>query len=396
METGQVTLSTLHIRSEDGKNPVIPAGVRFRDTGNLAKVDRERVAKTCCSCGSMFLVETWKADRVTRCKGCRPVRVTCPGCGEKVKVIRVAVGEEVKSSGEVVKVREPHPKTCPFCDHPLNTGTRDIIRGFSMDSRRRLMRLLATLASKYLPCFVTLTFPDAFPYWREPAQWYRILRLFEHRFRRSFPSGVFFWRLETVDRKSGNHKGQVFPHYHLLVFGVEYNQLRDFVEKNWHDIAGFGDEHHLAVLKRPESVTRVNSRRGVFAYASKTVAEVMPRELAKDVQTMHQDAGGEGGYRWWGVVGDVTRFQADIIEVELTDKESTLVLRTFRKLAKAGSRAYASLTVFLSGTWLLKYVTRLFSSHGENSYRTGRRYDVPFWQWARDVGYQLPAQLAGT
>ena len=91
------------------------------------------------------------------------------------------------------------------------------------------MRSLAKLHKDVRPVFVTLTYPDSYDHYDDPDRWKRDLQAFEHRFKRAFPDGCYFWRLEVVDRKSGEHVGVLFPHYHLLVFGVEYNRLRAFV-----------------------------------------------------------------------------------------------------------------------------------------------------------------------
>jgi hypothetical protein len=143
-------------------------------------------------------------------------------------------------------------------------GRRGQIKGFTRQSRARLLELIAcVLRDAELPCFVTLTYPAKFPT-VERAK--RDLKIFLQRITRRFPSVGYIWKLEPQERGA--------PHYHLLVWGVEVKDLLGWVCKNWYEIAGDGDQMHLlfhmGVLKgsRP-CVSKVRSFRGVWAYAAK-------------------------------------------------------------------------------------------------------------------------------
>lgn len=297
----------------------------------------------CGRCGKPFTVPQWEQERHQCCRTCR----------------RELAGGEEPVRGEVTR--------------------------FSEDSRRRLMRLLATLDSETRPHLVTLTFPDTYMEYQNPEDWKRILKAFEMRFRRAFPEGSFLWRLETVDRKSGVHIGEIFPHFHLLVFGIEFNRLRFWVPGAWFETVGTGDIHHL---NAGTQVSRVLSRRGIFRYASKTVAETMSRELGKAVQAL-----GKVG-RWWGIAfrDNFNQFLSPTEELEIEDGESVQVIRYFRRLSHAFGRAYSRMTTFISGAWLVKNLVRMVApGAGKNSFRvTGRRYDVPFWLHAYQVGWLVP------
>ena len=340
METQVLGLSSSHIRSQVQNYKVLPAKVTFYGEGNLATVTRELVEKPCSKCGEPFRVTTRKAAFTHLCSCCRGV---------------------------------------------VSGGKRGEVVNFSVNSRRRLLRMLATLQKDVRPIFVTLTFSDAYQNYQEPGDWKRCLRSFEHRFRRAFPAGSFVWRLEVVDRKSGEHVGTPFPHFHLLVFGVSYGKLRSFVPGAWYEVVGTGDEKHL---KAGTQVSRIYSRRGIMRYASKTVAN-LPGELGKDIQTLAERVG-----RWWGVVvrDNFMRFVAELKELVLTDRESVHLLRAFRRLSRAFSRDYPSLTVFIDGGFLESVVPKVCAPiQAFKSYRaTGRRIDERFVYFAYRTGKWQP------
>lgn len=337
METNIPGLSTLHIST------VEPARVRFYTRGNLSTVNRSFSEKACLVCGEPFKVPTWEVERHQVCRTCR----------------RMLAG----------------------CDEPK----RGEVTHFSLDSRRRLMRLLATIDSGTRPHLVTLTFPDSYSGYQEPEDWKRLINVFQMRFMRAFPEGAYIWRLETVERKSGTHVGEVFPHFHLLVFGVEYNRLRFWVSGAWYETVGTGDVHHL---NAGTQVAKVLSRKGIFRYASKTVAETMSRELGKTVQAL-----GKVG-RWWGIAfrDNFSRFISPAEELQLEDGEAVQLIRYFRRLSHGLGRAYSRLTAFIDGAWCVKNLVRLVAPGGSgNAFRaTGRRYDVPFWLFAYQAGMLVP------
>jgi hypothetical protein len=108
-------------------------------------------------------------------------------------------------------------------------GVRGACRGFSFSSRRRMMeRLNSVSVAASLPAFVTLTFPDAvfdddvsaFAKFGKSCldAWFK-------RLRRVAPSACGFWRLEWQARKSGAHEGKLFPHFHLLIWGLETRRV---------------------------------------------------------------------------------------------------------------------------------------------------------------------------
>ncbi len=166
-------------------------------------------------------------------------------------------------------------------------GLRGSIAGFSSDSRRRLMCVIASIRRDAdLPSFVTLTYPNKFP---SPAESKRHLKIFCQRLKYFFPSVSAIWKLEPQDRGA--------PHYHLLVWGVSQHDLFSFTVNAWYEIAGDGDNNHLlfhmGLLKDSKPcVSQVRSWRGVWSYASKYLGKSF------DVAGWHDKWTG----RFWGYV----------------------------------------------------------------------------------------------
>lgn len=108
-------------------------------------------------------------------------------------------------------------------------GKRGQCKGFSFGSRRRLLDHLNTVSKgAELPYFLTLTLPDeAFhDSCSELAKRSKVwLATFLKRLARVSPKAAGFWRIEWKARKSGRYEGKLFPHFHLLVWGLEQRKL---------------------------------------------------------------------------------------------------------------------------------------------------------------------------
>lgn len=106
---------------------------------------------------------------------------------------------------------------------------RGVCKGFSFSSRRRMLNNLNSLSvNAPLPCFVTLTFPDSefndsVTIFARQAK--RHLDAWLKRLSRVCPSAAGFWRMEWESRKSGLHVGKLFPHFHLLLWGLPVRAL---------------------------------------------------------------------------------------------------------------------------------------------------------------------------
>lgn len=382
-------LSTLHICTQDKEiselSRVEAPRVSFFPRGNLATVRRAHLLKSCEICSKEFRAPLWSEKRYPLCFQCRKKMIlhTCEECGREYRIF------EGKDDGRLLCLdcRESAGESI----EGLYLGKREEIYYFSDGSRRRLMRLLATIDKDTLPLFVTLTYTDTSysTHYNNPERWKLDLRAFLARFHRQFPDGSLIWRLEVVDRKSGEHIGEYMPHFHFLVFGVEFNRLSYFIPRAWHEVVKSGSD----VIERTETA-RIYSRRGIFRYASKTVGAHMAPELGKDVQTV---SGAKVG-RYYGIAyrENLSRYIAKSQEIILDGSpgeiEAIRLLRAFRRLGRLTGRALNALTAFCDGAWLQRNIMKILEpilSIGSYK-RTGRRYDVPFWRYAYSMGWLSP------
>jgi len=110
-------------------------------------------------------------------------------------------------------------------------GVRGKCKGFSFGSRRRMLdRLNSVSVAASLPYFVTATLPDDMfddnvaRFATSAKSW---LDTFTKRLLRVSPSACGFWRIEWQARKSGLHVGKLFPHFHLLVWGLPERKISE-------------------------------------------------------------------------------------------------------------------------------------------------------------------------
>jgi hypothetical protein len=120
---------------------------------------------------------------------------------------------------------------------PYRPSPRGLISKFSRQSRMNLLRLIAKIdwnrVGKSL--FITLTYPDRFhdrplrSRTVDRSRWYRDT---EKLLGRQYP---LLWRCEWKARRSGSNVGEVYPHFHLLAFGVPFLDHRE-VRNIWRAI----------------------------------------------------------------------------------------------------------------------------------------------------------------
>lgn len=226
------------------------------------------------------------------------------------------------------------------CD-AVGGGKRSKIKGFSINSRRRLLETIATVKKDAdLPLFVTLTYPEKFP---SVDRAKRDLKVFIQRLNRKYPQAGAIWKLEPQERGA--------PHYHLLVWGCKLHDLFPFVVNNWYDIAGDGDKNHYlfhaGMLRGSQPcVSKVRSWRGVWSYAAKY--------LGKTFQVAEWGKLWTG--RFWGVI---SRENIPVGEKKVIDTSYQKVVtimryqRRFMNMRK--SRDYNSLKTFCDADqWIKK------------------------------------------
>jgi len=218
-------------------------------------------------------------------------------------------------------------------------GLRSEVTGFSSSSRRRLMRLIASLERDERPIFVTMTYPDIFP--DDLAKWKRDVDVFGKRLKRKHPQAGFIWRIEFKERQSGVSAGKLAPHFHLLVYGVGYRDLLGWVSGAWWSVVGSQNRDHLRVGTRVE---HIYSWGGIMRYVGKYIAK-------ED----DYPAGWQG--RAWGVVGRVNLPWAVEVIIGLTEDESIKLVRLGRKMIGAKGRSFShGLTWIVNAERVLDYL----------------------------------------
>lgn len=202
-------------------------------------------------------------------------------------------------------------------------GRRGGIKGFSRNSRRRLLGLIASVKRDApLPCFVTLTYPNDYPT-VEKAK--RDLKVFEQRLKRKYPEAGYIWKLEPQKRGA--------PHYHMLLWGVKITELLGWVVDAWYEVAGNGDPKHKlfhmgALRESQPCVGEVRSFKGVWSYASKYIGKTF--EVA--------EWGKQWTGRFWGVGGKENIPFGEKKTVEITRKQAVQFMRYQKRFMKVKIR----------------------------------------------------------
>jgi hypothetical protein len=165
-------------------------------------------------------------------------------------------------------------------------GTRDKVRGFSRESRRNLLRRLASINRGAFKAFkgrlisITLTYPHEYP--EDPELCKNHLKALRRRLQRKFGDFAGFWRMGIQERGAW--------HFHLLLFmgpsiGL-ISKLRRFISSSWYEVTGKVSEGHLRAGTRVEAVKRWKQ---ATSYVERYMAK--PEEFPKGCRRA-----GSGGY----------------------------------------------------------------------------------------------------
>lgn len=171
--------------------------------------------------------------------------------------------------GKLVSL-EGMPKSQP----PAGVSSKRGVATFSAPSRRRLLRLVASVNGAARPVFLTLTYGREWP--RQPALWKVHLDRFLKRLTRDGFSG--FWKLEPQKRGA--------PHFHLLVYGGRVP--KGWLARAWAECSEDESPDHLKAGTRVESILSSN---GAMYYTAKY--------MGKGVEPKGDEWARAG--RWWGV-----------------------------------------------------------------------------------------------
>lgn len=216
-------------------------------------------------------------------------------------------------------------------------GTKGKITGFSNKSRRNLMHKLGTINKTNLPLWVTLTYPDEFIVNKVDMR--KHFERFRRRLERSGCSGI--WRLEWIQRKSGVHVGEYYPHYHLMIWGAKIVEFRAWVAKTWWAVCGKLSDKHL---QAGTSADLVDNWKQLCYYVSKYMAKT--EQLPENIENIG---------RLWGVINPEIIPWSEIIEWTLSDKTVNRLFRLMRKYAKLktfSSQTSLSILCPSPGQWL--------------------------------------------
>lgn len=229
---------------------------------------------------------------------------------------------------------------------PMNGGggLRGQIVGFSAASRKRLIEFMASVRYDTQLVFLTVTYPDRFPV-DDIETWNGHLEAFRRRFERRYPLYRGIWRKELKERKSGEFKGMLAPHWHFIVFTdisgtpqIEIEMIEShgkliertvspvskmiekWAKRAWFEIVDSGDEKHA---QHGAFAVAIRNRRHAYKYISKYVAK--------------EDSDGFAVGRRWGRFGDfdTTASRTAI----MSQQEYVEFKRLVRRWLKARDRA---------------------------------------------------------
>jgi hypothetical protein len=234
------------------------------------------------------------------------------------------------------------------------------------------------------PDFVTLTLPDdtfedSVTTFAKTAKLH--LDVLLKRLARACPSACGFWRIEWKARKSGLYEGKLFPHFHLLVWGLpqreleggilesfvpvvthqlefaglckkvlqehvfpsrkkaerfadramvsglkagleavewRYSSFFDWISTAWYHVVGTGNVAHFLAGCRVE---RIRTWGGVLSYCAKYMSKADSENWMTDVPVG----------RSWGIFNRADMPWAKLVELELSNEVGNRVRRIARR-----------------------------------------------------------------
>lgn len=232
---------------------------------------------------------------------------------------------------DMLKISRPRPLTgLPEYKNP-GGGKRGKVKGFSRESRKRMIELLACTRNDGFKMFVTLTYDDN-AYMKRYGKFKADFEALRKRFERAFPQFSAIWRIETQVRKSGILKGTSVPHYHMIVFcNCEikedwYDKLTKMFQAwgsaAWQQITSSTDANHIIYGFH---VTALRNRKQAMHYVSKYVGKT-------DTDVL------EIGRRW-GRIGQINAKPSEKIDMDV--EEIIIFRRLIRRWIKNKNRGFA-------------------------------------------------------
>ncbi len=249
---------------------------------------------------------------------------------------------EICANGNLVKCQLPRIKPIGKRGAP-----RGRIQGFSRKSRLNMMRMVSRLDSARKPLFFTLTYPDEFENNLDGNEIKEVhLKKFWKRLIYFYPEVSAIWKLEYKKRKSGIHVGELYPHFHLLVWGlydVDLEIIREFVRNAWWEVCGELSRQHFDAGTRVE---RLRSYRGTMSY----IAKYMGKEEANELSVG----------RWWGIKGRANLPLAQTIVIDFLRKEDyERVIDFMAYYARLPRGEWQKLEIFIDGREFLQVLDKI-------------------------------------
>ena len=221
-----------------------------------------------------------------------------------VKLYEGAALVVVERSGAVRRGEERHGR-----------GERRLSTRFTSRARMTFLRALATVDDSAPALFVTLTWPT----WAAPEgrEWQEPWNRFRMMLARRYPSAAGFYKRELTQA------GVV--HLHLLVYGVTWRAMREFVPSAWARSVHAPDEAlrervgtEVGVVRRGASVRR---------YATKYVTKAMM-----------DDDGADPSGPWWGRFNEGQIPTVVPVALAVPDAVAVRMIRTARRMLNAQRR----------------------------------------------------------
>lgn len=267
---------------------------------------------------------------------CADSRLACPAAHTSPRDAAVLSAPESARAIEITPIGVER-KLCPIPKSP-----RGCVVSFSRASRRRLLWLIAQVSESHLASslFLTLTYPASD---RTSARPKRDLDVFMKRIARRFPQTFAIWKMEYTKRD--------VPHFHILLFGVDYWNHRDLAH-TWADVVRSSHPDHE---RAGTQVTRVESAAHAGRYVSKYVGKV------GSLPPWHIG-------RCWGRAGQIASFLSPKRYFRLTIEQLHAARRmldqlrlSLKRSAKFRRRAQTNIAQrwFLTGPEVIRYLTWL-------------------------------------
>jgi len=224
---------------------------------------------------------------------------------------------------------------------------RGSITGFSRQSRSRMMKMAGRLEKAKRPLFFTLTYPDEFLNQFDGHELKeKHLKNFWKRMEYGFDNLSCIWKLEYKPRKSGENVGELYPHFHLMVWGLYDDDifvLRDIVARAWWEVCGKLSDDHLEAGTRVE---RMRSEKGTMFY----LAKYMGKMEGEDLQVG----------RWWGVKGRNELPLAKVVIIDFLNQEDYERIIDFMAFYAGLPRGeWNSLEIFIDGRKFLQELDKI-------------------------------------